>query len=75
MSSENEMPARARAATRKLILLHELPSPSSDWTARQPHARGVARMTKRRLAPDRCGQERLAVKSRHLAHPTDEDDA
>ena len=21
-------------------LLHEMPSPSSDWTARQPHARG-----------------------------------
>jgi hypothetical protein len=24
----------------QLILLHEMPSPSSDWTARQPHARG-----------------------------------
>ena len=23
-----------------LNLLHEMPSPSSDWTARQPHARG-----------------------------------
>ena len=23
-----------------LNLLHETPSPSSDWTARQPHARG-----------------------------------
>jgi hypothetical protein len=21
-------------------LLHEMPSPSSDWTVRQPHARG-----------------------------------
>jgi hypothetical protein len=28
-------------------LLHEMPSPSSDWTARQPHVRWVARMTKR----------------------------
>ena len=28
-------------------LLQEMPSPSSDWTARQPHARWVARMTKR----------------------------
>ena len=27
-------------APRKIKLLHELPSPSSDWTARQPHARG-----------------------------------
>ena len=24
----------------KLTLLHETPSPSSIWTARQPHARG-----------------------------------
>ena len=24
---------------------------------------------------DRCGQERLSVMGRHLAHPTDEDDA
>ena len=30
----------ARAAPRKIKLLHELPSPSSDWTARHPHARG-----------------------------------
>jgi hypothetical protein len=30
----------ARAAPRKIKLLHETPSPSSDWTARQPHARG-----------------------------------
>ena len=27
--------------------LHEMPSTSSDWTARQPHAHWVARMTKR----------------------------
>jgi hypothetical protein len=25
---------------RRMTLLHELSSPSSDWTARQPHARG-----------------------------------
>jgi hypothetical protein len=25
---------------RRIKLLHEMPSPSSDWTARQPHARG-----------------------------------
>ena len=31
---------------RRIKLLHEMPSPSSDWTARQPHARWVARMTK-----------------------------
>jgi hypothetical protein len=36
-----------RAAPRRIELLHERPSPSSDWTARQPHARWVARMTKR----------------------------
>ena len=41
-----------------LVALHEMPSPSSDWTARQPHARRVARMTKR-PGTDRCGQERL----------------
>jgi hypothetical protein len=29
-----------RGPTRTLTLLHEMPSPSSDWTARQPHARG-----------------------------------
>ena len=28
------------ASRSKLTLLHEMPSPSSDWTARQPHARG-----------------------------------
>jgi hypothetical protein len=27
--------------------LHELSSPSSDWTARQPHVRWVARVRKR----------------------------
>jgi uncharacterized protein YerC len=26
--------------SRRVALLHEMPSPSSDWTARQPHARG-----------------------------------
>jgi hypothetical protein len=26
--------------SRRVTLLHEMPSPSSDWTARQPHARG-----------------------------------
>src|ERR1700739_2270763 len=31
------------SSRRKLDSLHELPSPSSDWTARQPHARWVAR--------------------------------
>ena len=36
-----------RAAPHRIELLHERPSPSSDWTARQPHARWVARMTKR----------------------------
>jgi len=30
----------ARAAPHRIKLLHETPSPSSDWTARQPHARG-----------------------------------
>ena len=30
----------ARAAPPRIKLLHEMPSPSSDWTARQPHARG-----------------------------------
>ena len=39
----------------KIEVLHERPSPSSDWTARQPHARWVARMTKR-LAPTGVGK-------------------
>ena len=37
----------ARAAPRRIKLLHELPSTSSDWTARQPHVRWVARVRKR----------------------------
>ena len=45
----------ARAAPRRIKLLHELPSTSSDWTARQPHARWVARMTKR-PAPSGAGK-------------------
>jgi hypothetical protein len=30
----------ARAAPHRIKLLHEMPSPSSDWAARQPLARG-----------------------------------
>ena len=37
----------ARAAPRRIKMLHELPSTSSDWTARQPHVRWVARVRKR----------------------------
>jgi len=33
--------AREVSIVRRTVnVLHELPSPSSDWTARQPHARG-----------------------------------
>ena len=39
--------ARVALPSHKLKTLHEMPSPSSDWAARQPHARWVARMTKR----------------------------
>src|SRR6185295_6411347 len=46
------------AAPRKIKVLHEMPSPSSDWTARQPHARWVARMNEG-ASTDPCGQERL----------------
>src|SRR5258705_9906246 len=52
-----------------------MPSPSSDWTARQPHVRWVARMTKRRhtircdrRAPPFGGptsQEHCHAESRH----------
>jgi hypothetical protein len=48
------------AAPRRIKLLHELPSPSSDWTARQPHARWVARVTKR-LAPTGAGKSASGV--------------
>jgi hypothetical protein len=43
---------------RRIGLLHEMSSPSSDWTARQPHARWVVRM-KEAACINRCGQERL----------------
>jgi hypothetical protein len=35
-TADENLPVPGRP--RRLILLHELPSPSSDWTARQPHA-------------------------------------
>ena len=47
--------ARPSVASHKLKALHEMPSRSSDWTARQPHARRVARMTKR-LTPTGVGR-------------------
>ena len=45
--------------------LHEMPSPSSDWTARQPHAHRVARMTKR-LAPTGAGRSASHGEARNL---------
>jgi hypothetical protein len=47
----------SRAAPRRMKLLHEMPSPSSGWTARQPDVQGVGRMTKR-LSSTGAGQER-----------------
>jgi hypothetical protein len=49
---------------RRLILLYEMPSPSSDWTARQPHARWVARMTKR-PAPTGAGKSASEQEALH----------
>ena len=51
-----------------------MPSQSSDWTARQPHAHRVARMTKW-LAPTGVGRSASERKALQLAHRTDQDDA
>jgi hypothetical protein len=60
--SRSELFALLRAepvpvGSRRMKLLQEMSSPSSDWTARQPHARWVARM-KEAACTNRCGQER-----------------
>jgi len=57
------------AAPRRIKLLHELPSPSSDWTARQPHARWVDRMNEA-ARTIRCGQERLLKRRPDLSGVT-----
>ena len=49
----------------RVTLLHEMSSPSSDWTARQPHARWVARMTKRR-APTGVGKSASVAEARNF---------
>ena len=45
-------------ASHKLKTLHEMPSTSSDWTARQPHAHWVARNDEA-ARTDQYVQERL----------------
>ncbi|EUA20472.1 hypothetical protein I552_6792 [Mycobacterium xenopi 3993] len=35
-----ELEPTCRSSALPFRQLHEMPSPSSDWTARQPHARG-----------------------------------
>ena len=49
-------------ASHKLTTLHEMPSQSSDWAARQPHARGWLGTTKRPTLTD-AWQERQRFES------------
>jgi hypothetical protein len=51
----------ARGAPRRIKLLHEMSSPSSDYTARQPTLRGGS--DDEAASTDRCGQEPSAAEA------------